>query len=191
MAPVRAVTVDRTRLYLGVLRDAVMFKSGEIGGGRPVYAEPMVGLGAYEGLRWWDGPLTATDLVRDEGAPSGKWANKQSTKDGANVTFGDTVTLVAKVKDTVPIKEVRFTAYYEGWPRKNAAARLDGFSEHKTWRILAVCRPPGVGGEPAKTKKCKWDGTDTECHRHLRLGPNGAGQREGHPVAAAHDGGHQ
>ena len=159
--------------------------TGEISGGQPVYAEPMVGRGAYEGLRWWSGPLTATDLDEGVGEPWGRWA-KASSPDGEVVAFGDTITLSAEVKNTVPLKELRFTAYYPGWPRAKSAGRLDGFSETRTWRILAVCRPPGVGGEPKKTNACRVGRYGHRRGRDLRVGPDPAGQREGHPLAAAH-----
>jgi len=145
-------------LYVGLLRDAQVSAQGEISGGRPVYPEPLIGLGAYEGLTWWDGPMTAIDLDEDQGDPEGRWA-RSSTKDGSQIQFGGKVTLVAKVSDDVPIREVRFNAYYPDWARPKSARRLDGFDPRSTWRIIAVCRPSGTRGEPTRTKGCKWDGS--------------------------------
>ena len=151
------------RLYVGLLRGATVSPSGEISGGRAIYPEPLVGLGAYEGFRWWAGNPVAVDPADGIGTPRGKWANK-ATPDGKTVDFGDSVKLIARVKDDVPIREVRFTGWYQDWVRPKPLERLtkDGFDPKRVWRILAVCRPPGVSGEPNSTPGCRWDGSATE-----------------------------
>jgi murein DD-endopeptidase MepM/ murein hydrolase activator NlpD len=150
-------------LGFAVYRDAILLEGTDTGlvGGTPVYPEPLLGAGLYEHLAWWRGPMSATSVTTDVGDPGGSWA-RGSTRDGGHVAFRDTVDLVARVRGTVELREVRFTAYYQDWADPKDAAKLEGFDPKRHWRILAVCRPKGVDGEPRSTTGCDWEGSARE-----------------------------
>ncbi len=61
-----------------------------------------------------------------------------------------------KASDTAPLKQINFTAYYDDWATNTG---LPGFSPARTWRIVAVCRPPGETGVPVTTSGCVWNWT--------------------------------
>ncbi|CAN5737838.1 hypothetical protein BH23CHL8_BH23CHL8_23570 [soil metagenome] len=143
-------------LFVAVLRDAEVTAAGEISGGTPVSPEPLVGRGAYEGFLWWPGPVTGAPVSTDPGRPRGNW-HRRATANAAHVPFGQPVSLVARVSDSTDIREVRFRAFYPGWAR-SAPSEKRGFDPASTWRVLAVCRPSGVGGEPTRTSGCTWEG---------------------------------
>ncbi len=159
-----------SRLSVILLRDAYVTLDGVISDGRSVDPEPLLGDGLYEGFAWWRGPLTAAEVEETVGDPRIQWG-MGVVRDGAHVAFGDPVTLVARVRDRVDVREVRFTAYYPEWPDPRQAARSDGFDARRDWRILAVCRPPGMQGEPPTTRGCRWDGTETDALVTFRWDP--------------------
>ncbi len=146
-------------LGFAVFRGAQLVQGTDTGlvGGTPVYPEPLQGDGWYEHFLWWAGPMTARDLDTVAGDPWSRWAPGTS-RDARHIALGDGVDIVTHVTDPVDLREVQFTAYYADWADPKAARRLDGFDAREAWRILAVCRPRGVSGEPGRTDGCKWDG---------------------------------
>ncbi len=142
-----------------ILEGAQLVQGGDTGlaGGTPVYPEPLLGDGWYEHFQWWPGPMTARDLDTAAGDPWARWA-RGTGRDAGHIPLGDGVDIVTHVTDPADLREVRFAAYYRDWADPRAARRLDGFDPRQAWRILAVCRPRGVSGEPGRTDGCRWDG---------------------------------
>jgi hypothetical protein len=145
------------RLSVALLRDALVDASGTISGGTPVQPWPFVGATAYEPLPWWGGPMVAIDVEEASGAPEGEWASA-ATPDRSHVTFGDPVELAVRVRDRADLREVRFLAAYPDWPARRALRRFPGLDPDTTWRVLAICRAPGVAGQPRSTEGCRWRG---------------------------------
>jgi hypothetical protein len=146
-------------LYAGILLDASVSSDGEITGGTPISPEPFVGRGAYEGFDWWSGPVTAASIDEDPGRPRVNWT-RRTPRHASHVAYGDPVRLVVRARDAADIREVRFRVYYSRWPRVGDSRDLNGFDPTRTWRQVAVCRPPGSGGEPRRTRGCQWDGDE-------------------------------
>jgi Peptidase family M23 len=146
-----------TDLFAGILRDAAVSPEGEISGGVPISPEPLLGRGGYEDFAGWAGPVQAGSVADDAGRPRIAWT-RQTAAHSAHIAYGDPVKLSARVRDVADVREVRFRAYYPDWPRVRSSQAFDSFDPKKTWRLLAVCRPPGVSGEPSRTRGCTWDG---------------------------------
>jgi murein DD-endopeptidase MepM/ murein hydrolase activator NlpD len=145
-------------IFVGILRDATVTPDGEIVGGTPVSPEPLVGGLGYEGFAWWSGPLTAVTLAEGAGRPRAGW-NARTPGNAGHVVFGDPITLAARVRDATDIAQVRFRAWYPEWPRTAGTARLDSFRPTSSWRQLALCSPPGAGGQNGAGGVCRWKGT--------------------------------
>jgi hypothetical protein len=143
-------------LFAAILRDASVSSDGEISGGTPVSPEPLVGEEGYEGLRWWSGPLRATETVDGRGRPRARWDRRHPVT-GPHIPFGDTARLVARVQDPADIAEVRFRAWYPDWPRVAPSSHLVSFDPDTAWRTLASCPPP-----PARRTSCTWRGDGRE-----------------------------
>lgn len=148
---------DDRDLFAGILRDASVTEDGEILGGVPVSPEPLVGLGAYEGLAGWSGPIEASDVDPGPGRPRANWT-RRTPAHGSHIAYGDPVRLSARVRDVADIAEVRFRLYYPAWPRSRSSHEFAAFDPTRLWRLAAVCRPPGSDGEPRQTRDCSWDG---------------------------------
>lgn len=145
------------RLRVMLLRDALAGPGGSLSGGTPVYPWPINGSGAYEPLAWWSGPMRALDPVPETGAPPrGEWAD-QGTPDRAHVAYGAPVVLSLRVRGG-DLREVRFMAHHADWPARRSPARYRGLDPDTTWRLLAVCRPKGTGGQPRTSAGCRWQG---------------------------------
>ncbi len=147
-------------LFVSILADATVSSGGEILGGTPISPEPLVGRGGYEGFAWWSGPMTARLADAQPGQPRAGWT-RQAPASGSTVPFGEVVDLAARVRDAASIAEVRFRAWYPDWPEPGSTDGLTSFDPATTWRLLAVCRAPGVSGEPPRTRTCDWDGDGT------------------------------
>ena len=150
-----------TDLFAGILRDAAVSSEGEISGGVPVSPEPLLGRGGYEGFAGWAGPVQAETVADDAGRPRIAWTRRTAAH-SAHIAYGDPVKLSARVRDAADVREVRFRAYYPDWPRVRSSQEFDSFDPKATWRLLAVCRPPGVSGEPSRTRGCTWDGDSND-----------------------------
>jgi hypothetical protein len=137
-------------------------------------AEPLIGAGVYENFRWWSGPMTAANLG-GHGAPGGLWCEPandtqhtcsigDTTADQSGINGKSSVVYRVFASDTVPLKQVQFTAYYAKWPSNPASP--PGFDPTAIWRIVATCRPSGDSGDPpAPTNpSCTWTWVDTSGH---------------------------
>ena len=144
-------------LFAGILRDATVSPEGEIRGGTPVSPEPLLGRGGYEGFAGWSGPVEAVEAGTDAGRPRVNWT-KQTPAHSTHIPYGEAVTLSARVRDAADIQEVRFRAYYPSWPRARSSQAFDSFDPRTTWRLVAVCRPPGASGVPPRARGCDWNG---------------------------------
>jgi hypothetical protein len=145
------------RLLFALLQDATVSPTGQILGGTPVRPGTFVGRGAYQWYPWWQGPMRAIDVNDKAGLPTASWAST-TTPDRSHVFLGRPVSLAVQARGPAGLREVRFLVRYQDWPVKRALARFPGLEPDKDWRILAVCRPPGVRGEPRTTKGCQWNG---------------------------------
>jgi hypothetical protein len=143
-------------LFAAILRDASVTLEGEIVGGTPVSPEPLVGALAYEGFAWWRGLLGAVEMAEEAGNPRARW-NARTPADGAHIIFGDPIRLVARVRDSAAITQVRFRAFYPGWARPADRRDFSGFDPRTSWSQLAVCLPPRGDGVPGAAE-CDWDG---------------------------------
>ena len=155
LCPAADAEVDS--LFVSILFDADVTEEGDISGGTPISPEPLLGRAAYEEFGWFDGPIESRVVDDIPGRPRGNW-NRRASEHRSHIPYGSSVDLVARVRDSADILEVRFRGYYPDWARPNSAVRLPGFDPAQTWRILAVCRPPGASGEPARSRGCEWDG---------------------------------
>jgi murein DD-endopeptidase MepM/ murein hydrolase activator NlpD len=164
------------RLLFALYEDALVSPTGQIQGGTPVQSGTFVGAGAYERLPWWQGPMRAIDISDKAGLPSASWASG-TTADRSHVFLGDPVTLSVQARSAADLREVRFITRYEGWPVRRALGAFPGLDPDRTWRILAVCRPPGVRGEPRSTKGCQWNGTPRRATVTFRWDPRVAEKR--------------
>lgn len=143
-------------LFVSILRDGAITPEGEISGGTPVSPEPLVGERGYEGLAWWSGPLVGLEAAEEPGRPRARW-NERTPASGSRVTFGDTVRLVARVRDATDIAQVRFRAWYPRWPQVSSDAERPSFDPATSWRELAVCAAP-LEGQRGFGSLCDWDG---------------------------------
>lgn len=143
-------------LFVAILRGAMVTPEGEIVGGTPVALEPLVGELAYEGLAWWDGPVTAIEAAEEAGRPRASW-NRRTPANASHVVFGSPIRLVARVRDRAGIAAVRFRAYHPSWPRSGAGRDLPGFDPRDDWRQLALCAAP-QGRRQDPDSPCRWDG---------------------------------
>jgi hypothetical protein len=145
-----------TRLHVKLLRDAVVTLAGEVTGGRTVRPWPLLGQGSFEPLRWWNGPMLAADVEPATTGPTARWSPR-SSRDAAHLSYGQPVELSVRVEGVADLREVRLLARHADWaqPRRD---RFRGFDAQRTWRLLAVCRPGGLGGVPGTTRDCRWDG---------------------------------
>lgn len=146
----------RTDLFVSILRDGVISAEGEIIAGTPVSPEPLVGALGYEGFAWWKGPLTGLEVAAEPGRPRARW-NARTPASGSHITFGDTVRLVARVRDVADIAQVRFRAYYPRWPQIAGSSGLISFDPRTSWRELAVCTAP-AGRQSGLGGLCDWNG---------------------------------
>ncbi len=167
------------RLHVAVLRDALVTPSGEILGGRAVEPWPLLGAGWYEPLRWWKGPMTAVDLDEDAQAPSGSWAAATSRR-ASHIGFGQRVDIAVQARDDSRLREVRLLARYDDWPARKGG-KFRGLDPRKTWRLLAVCRPPADSGVPGTTKGCTWNGDGRAATVSYRWRPDVADKRGAAP----------
>ena len=130
-----------TDLFVTILRDGAISPAGEITAGTPVSPEPLVGERGYEGFAWWQGPVVALEVAEEPGRPRARWSAKTAAN-GSHITFGDTVRLVARVRDASDIEQVRFRAYYPRWPQVDASRDLTSFRPHEhVARVGRLCRP--------------------------------------------------
>ncbi len=143
-------------LFVTILRDGAISPQGEIIAGTPVSPEPLVGERGYEGFGWWQGPVVAVEVADEPGRPRARW-NAKTAANGSHITFGDTVRLVARVRDASDIEQVRFRAYYPRWPRVDGSRDLPTFDPATTWRELATCSAPDAG-QRGFGSLCGWDG---------------------------------
>jgi hypothetical protein len=143
-------------LFAAILRGATVTPEGEILGGTPVSLEPLVGTLAYEGLAWWQGPLSAVEVAEEVGRPRATW-NRRTPAHASHVVFGAPIRLVARVRDAADIAQVRFRAYYPSWPREGGGSDLTGFDPRRAWRQLALCTPP-EGRRQDPDSPCRWEG---------------------------------
>ena len=144
------------RLHVGLFRDATVTPAGELRGGRVVRPWPLLGEGSYAPMRWWAGPMRAIDLQPALRGPRGRWSGT-TTRDAAHLAYGQPVELVLRAQGEAELREVRILAQHADWaqPRKG---RFRGLDPKRIWRLLAVCRPEGLGGVPGTTRDCRWNG---------------------------------
>lgn len=154
-------------------------------GGQPVVPEPLIGAGVYENFAWWnDGTssgrspaMKAENLTRPPRGvvpkPQSKWT--ATTLNQSQIGPKKKIVYQAQVSDTVPIKQVQFTAYYPDW----SVVAPSGFDSQKVWRIVAVCRPPGSSGIPASDPRCTWTGGTTNATVTFTFDPSKAGGTSG------------
>ncbi len=151
-----AVDPAPTDLFVAILRDGAISPEGEISGGTPVSLEPLVGERGYEGFAWWRGPLVSVEVAEEPGRPRARW-NEKTPASGSHIRFGDTVRLVARVRDVTDISQVRFRAWYPRWPQVDAQDDLPSFDPATSWRELALCPAP-LEGQRGFGSLCDWDG---------------------------------
>ncbi len=144
-------------LFVSILRDGAINPDGEIIGGTPVSPEPLVGELGYEGFAWWQGPVVGVEVVAEPGRPRARW-NARTPAGGSHVTFGETVRLVARVRDVTDVAQVRFRAWYPRWPQVAASRELTSFDPASAWRELALCVAPLDGRLRGVGSLCDWNG---------------------------------
>ncbi len=144
-------------LFVAILRDGAISPEGEIIAGTPVSPEPLVGEHGYEGFAWWQGPVVGVEVAQEPGRPRARW-NDRTPASGSHVAFGDTVRLVARVRDVADIAQVRFRAWYPRWPQVDASRELTSFDPTTSWRELALCAAPLDGRLRGFGSLCRWDG---------------------------------
>ena len=142
-------------LFVAILRDGDITPEGELVDGTPVSPEPLVGERGYEGLAWWSGPLVGTEVAARSGRPSARW-NDKTPATGTHMTYGQPITLKARVRDDVEIAQVRFRAWYPRWPQVEPSRALASFDPDASWREIAVCDAPGR--ETGSGNLCQWQG---------------------------------
>jgi hypothetical protein len=142
-------------LFAAILRGATVTPEGEVRGGTPVSPEPLVGELGYEGLAWWEGPLSAVEVTEEVGRPRASWT-RRTPAHASHVVFGQPIRLVARVRDAADIAQVRFRAFYPAWPREGGGADLAGFDPRRAWAQLAICTPRGA--RRIADSACRWEG---------------------------------
>jgi hypothetical protein len=166
-------------LFVTILRDGAISPDGEITAGTPVSPEPLVGERGYEGFAWWSGPLVGLEAAEEPGRPRARW-NDRTPASGTHVTFGETVRLVARVRDVTDIVQVRFRAWYPRWPQVDADADLPSFDPSTSWRELALCPAP-LEGQRGFGSLCDWDGDARDARVSYVWDPQVAGNQPSAP----------
>ncbi|MFO7532174.1 MAG: M23 family metallopeptidase [Candidatus Limnocylindrales bacterium] len=169
----------RTDLFVAILRDGAVSPQGEISGGIPVSPEPLVGERGYEGFAWWSGPLVGLEAAEEPGRPRARW-NARTPASGSHIRLGDTVRLVARVRDVSDIAQVRFRAWYPRWPQVDASRELTSFDPATSWRELAVCAAP-LEGPRGFGSLCAWDGDTRDARVSYVWDPQVAGNQPSAP----------
>jgi hypothetical protein len=109
--------------------------------------------------------------------PKVSWSG-DGTRQRAHIPFGEPVKLAAKVRDA---SELRFMVWYAAWADPGDARTVDGFDRERARRVLAVCRPKGVIGDPATHPDCRWQGDTTSATVRFDWDPTKAERRRSFP----------